>query len=282
VDLDAVADELYALPLGEFVAVRNARAKEAKAAGDRELSSAIAALAKPTKAGWLTNQLVRRRRGEITPLLELGAGLREATASLSGEQLRELTKQQGRLVHALVQQARQVAAELGESVTDDIADGVDQTLRAALADEALSDQLAQARLTDRLQPAGFGGMGLAPPPTPKRSGRAVLTVVPEPKVSAQQRKQAEKAAAEASRAAAAAAADLEQAQQAEDQASDQVRSATGEVQRLAAALEQAKADHVAAEQAHTASRGRLEKVERAARRAERARDEAAAALAALD
>src|SRR2546423_15505531 len=107
-ELEEVADELYGLPLGDFVAVRNARAKEAKAAGDRDLSAAISALAKPTKAGWLTNQLVRRRRDEIAPLLELGAGLREATASLSGDQLRELTRQQGRLVHALVQQARAV------------------------------------------------------------------------------------------------------------------------------------------------------------------------------
>lgn len=283
-DLDEVADELYGLPLGDFVAVRNARAKEAKAAGDKELSASIAGLVKPTKAGWLTNQLVRRRRDEIAPLLELGAGLREATATLSGDQLRELTKQQGRLVHALVQQARQVAAELGESVTDDVAEGVNQTLRAALADEALSAQLAQARLTDRLEPAGFGGMGLAPAPTPARKavGRAALKVVAEPKVSAAQRKQAEQAAVEARAAATAAAADLVDAQRSEDTALSAAKDLAATIKRLAAELEQAKADHQAAEHEHATARAQREKAERAARRADRARDEAEAALAALD
>lgn len=283
-DLDSVADELYGLPLGDFVATRNARAKEAKAAGERDLAAEIAALVKPTKAGWLTNQLVRRRRGEITPLLELGAGLREATASLSGDQLRELTRQQGRLVHALVLQARQVATELGETVTDDVADGVDQTLRAALADEALSDRLAQARLTDRLEPAGFGGMGLAATsvPVPKAVGRAALKVVAEPKVSAEQRRRAESAAAEARDAAAAAADELEQARKAEADAETAVSESATEVERLTAELAQAKADHLAAEHAHSTAHAQREKAERAARRADHAREDAETALASLD
>ena len=58
--IDDVAQELYALVPEEFTAARNARAKEAKAAGDAELAAQVQALRKPTAGAWLLNQLVRR------------------------------------------------------------------------------------------------------------------------------------------------------------------------------------------------------------------------------
>ena len=42
-------------------------------------------------------------------------------------------------------------------MSDDVADGLDRTLRAALADDDLAEQLLQARLTDGLSFTGFGG-----------------------------------------------------------------------------------------------------------------------------
>jgi hypothetical protein len=38
-DLDEVADELYSLPVDQFTEVRNARAKELSAAGDRKTAA---------------------------------------------------------------------------------------------------------------------------------------------------------------------------------------------------------------------------------------------------
>ncbi len=43
-DLDDVADELYAVPPEEFVAVRRQRQDDARAAGDRTLAREIGAL----------------------------------------------------------------------------------------------------------------------------------------------------------------------------------------------------------------------------------------------
>ncbi|MGW4517724.1 hypothetical protein ACWEO4_38520 [Streptomyces sp. NPDC004393] len=47
---DAVADELYGLPPGEFTAVRDERAKAARAAGDRDLAERIRRMRRPTLA----------------------------------------------------------------------------------------------------------------------------------------------------------------------------------------------------------------------------------------
>ena len=68
-------------------------------------------LPKPSVTAWLANQLAREHREELQPLLELGAALREATRTLSGDQLRDLSCQQHELVYALVQQGRQVRDE---------------------------------------------------------------------------------------------------------------------------------------------------------------------------
>ena len=49
-DLDEVADGLYALPPGEFVGARTEAARRARAAGDRALAGRIGALGKPSTA----------------------------------------------------------------------------------------------------------------------------------------------------------------------------------------------------------------------------------------
>jgi hypothetical protein len=280
--LDEVADELYGLPPGEFVAVRNARAKEAKSGGDRDLAAAITALAKPTKVAWLANQLVRQRRDDVAPLLELGAGLREATASLSGEDLRRLAKQQHQLVHALVQQAKSLA---GGPVTQDVADGVDKTLRAALADSDLADQLLEARLTDGLEFSGFGGGSGAAPVRPK------LAVVEEPprrsgadaKAAARREaiNRAEQELAQARMRAAATDQEREESQSAADAAAAATRALVDRLDELRTDLERVKGEKDAAEQAERTAHKALEVAERAARGAGRKAAEAEAALAAL-
>lgn len=156
-DLESTAEELYGLAPGDFVAARTAAEKQARAAGDRELAGQIHALAKPTAAAWVANQLVRQHPDEIGALRELGAGLREATASLEGEQLRQLSQQQNRVIAALVAQARSLAKAAGQPMSEATERGVEGTLRAALADEQLAEQLAAGRLSAPLEHVGFSG-----------------------------------------------------------------------------------------------------------------------------
>lgn len=187
-ELDAVADELYALPLSDFVAARNARAKQAKSEGDADLAKAITGLGKPSAAAWLANQLVRARPAEVHALVEVGAQLREATASLSGDQLRALGKQQRQLVTALVAQARTLSGSDGPRVGPETARTLQDTLHAALADAAAAEELLAARLTQPLRRSGFelGGeadadLGDGPArPAPRastRAGRPALRLV---------------------------------------------------------------------------------------------------------
>jgi hypothetical protein len=178
VDLSSTAAELYGLAPGDFVAARTAAEKQARADGDRELAGQIRALGKPTAAAWVANQLVRRHTDEITALRELGAGLREATASLEGEQLRQLSQQQNQVIAALVAQGRSLAKSAGQPMSDATERGLEATLRAALADENLADQLAAGQLSTPLEHVGFSGSlaaGAVPKPaapTPKRDDLA--------------------------------------------------------------------------------------------------------------
>ncbi|MEJ7742981.1 MAG: hypothetical protein WKF73_10745 [Nocardioidaceae bacterium] len=88
---------------------------------------------KPTVAAWLTNQLVRVHREEVDALLELGADLREVMADLSGDELRELTRQRHQLVLSLVQQARSLGRSLGQPISEGVTSSVRETLEATLS-----------------------------------------------------------------------------------------------------------------------------------------------------
>jgi len=156
VDLDTVADELYGLPPEEFTAARTAAEKEAKAAGEMELAAQIRTLAKPNQVAWLANQLARHHADELRPLLELGAGLRDAPDGLTGDQLREFTRQKRQLVRALVQQGRGLASRAGRKVSADAVRGLEGTLDAGLADPSAAERLLAGRLSSGLQHTGFG------------------------------------------------------------------------------------------------------------------------------
>src|SRR4051812_4233450 len=144
-DFDPTADALYALSPRDFTAARDERAAELRKAGDRDGAAAIKALRKPTVTAWLANQLVRRHRDEVEPLLELGAALREATATLSGPELRQLSRQRNEVVAALVRQARRVAADAGQPVSEEASRGLSDTLNAALADADAGEALLAGR-----------------------------------------------------------------------------------------------------------------------------------------
>ena len=160
-DLADVADELYAVPPEDFVAERTAARDRARAAGDKELAADIAGLPKPSTAAWVCNLLVRRRHEEIAQLVELGGLMREAQATLSGDQLKELGKQRSQVVAALTRQARALAAGEGHPVSTTIGEQVEETLRAAVADADAGAALLGGRLTSALSYNGFGPVDLS-------------------------------------------------------------------------------------------------------------------------
>src|SRR4051812_10335881 len=97
-ELLEIADRLYAVPLAEFTPARDAAAKEQT---DKELAARVKALKKPSVAAWAVNLLVRREADQIDQVLALGDSLRAAAESMSGEELRALTRQRRALTNAL-------------------------------------------------------------------------------------------------------------------------------------------------------------------------------------
>src|SRR5690606_12641397 len=154
--LDAVANELYGLPLDEFTKTRNERATDARASGDRDLADSIKQLKKPSTSAWAVNMLARHRADEVGQLLELGASLRAAQSELDADELRELGKQRQKLIAAVVRHASDLAKELGAPIGTAAADEVGQTLQAALADPEAADAVVAGLLVKPLAASGWG------------------------------------------------------------------------------------------------------------------------------
>jgi hypothetical protein len=275
VDLDRVADELYSLPPEEFTRARIAREKQARAEGDGSLADRIHQLRKPNAVAWLANQLARDRPDEIQPLLDLGAGLREATADLHGDQLRELGKQQHQVIYALVQQAKRLANGAGHKVSADTARGLEDTLHAALVDDTAAEQLTAGRLTGPLHRTGLAETDADNPPPSRRSSTARRSATAsDGQQGTSQLARAKEDEEQARTAANETHTAREQAAQNLADATRSAEKAAAEVTRLQSALDDATAEHSRAERQQRTRRTDLGKADRAARNAQRRLDDA--------
>src|SRR5215831_12589461 len=198
-NLEQVADELYALAPAAFTAARDEQAAGARASGDAGLAGEIRKLRRPTVSAWLVNLLAREDSGQMDDLLELGRWLRELSA------------ERRRLVAALTQEVQRLAAAAGQAVSAQVEREVQDTLEAALADQGMADAVRSGRLTKPLSYAGLGeGIGVsdavaawsAPaaqpsrppaPSRPARKGRAAPGDARETKEAARARREAEAA-----------------------------------------------------------------------------------------
>ncbi|MFL6099218.1 MAG: hypothetical protein ACJ71T_04605 [Actinomycetales bacterium] len=272
--LGEVADELYGLNPEDFTAARNARAKAAQAAGDRDLAEAVRGLAKPTAAAWLANQLVRHDPESLGPLLELGVDLRQATAALDGGEMRRLSREQPKVVAALVKQATALAKEAGKAVSAGTAHDLESTLRAAVADEDAADQLMAGRLANSLQHNGFGLVApgnlslvrTAPEPSKGKQPATAGRLKGEERKAAQL-VEAEQEVDDAQAAVEVTVAGQEQAQARVDDAEGVVVEARSAVDHLREQLEQAKFAVSRAEGELREAKQGLDRATRAARAA---------------
>ncbi|MBT2489575.1 hypothetical protein J7E96_13815 [Streptomyces sp. ISL-96] len=271
-DLESITDELYGLAPADFTAARNERAAAARTAGDRELAARIQALRRPTLSAWASNLLVRRQPEQVQPLISLGEGMRRAHRDLDGEQLRELGRRQHDLVGALGRQAKQLAADAGHPVSEDVQHEVERTLHAVLADPGAAQEWAAGRLTKPLSPPVGFTAATAPDAVPQKA---------PPGSSADERKAEEENAARRARLARAEqeakAAEQEALAREEElaQAGARLEEAEGEVAALAEQLKEAKERQKAAREAVVTARDRAREAGTAARKARRRAEDAA-------
>lgn len=186
VDLDEVADRLYALPPPEFTAAREAEARAAKDAGDVRLSRDIAKFRKPTVSAWAVNKAAREHPKELAELLEVGERLRAAWQEQDADALAELTQRRNAATGRLSRLIRQSGGLSPAAATE-----VDQTLDAAVVDADAADQVRRGHLAKPLSYSGF-----APAPIPRE--RPARKKKPTPEEEADQAR--ERAEAEARKA----------------------------------------------------------------------------------
>lgn len=293
-DLLGIADELYGLDLPEFTPARDERAKALKKV-EPELSARVKALRKPSTAAWVVNLLVRHEAAQVEQVLSVGAALREAQANLAGAELRALTRQRRQLTAAVTSQARSVAVEHGLKVTASVSDQVEATLTAAMVDDGCaravrSGLLVTALATTGVEPAELADAVAVPEAfgfsaTVRERGaapRPELHVVPDPeagrKAAAAAREKvaaAEGGLAAAIEAQAAAAARVEALEARSMQGQAEIEELKGRLVELEGQYEKVDDEIGDAEDARAES-------ESAVAEATRARDAAAAALAALN
>jgi hypothetical protein len=290
-DLLGVADELYALALGDFTPARDAKVKELKGT---DLAPRVKALRKPSLAAWVVNLLVRHESDQVEQVLSVGAALREAQAAMSGDELRALTRQRRQLTAAVTTRARALSREHGQKVTEAVADQVEATLTAAMVDEGCAAAVRSGLLVTALSATGVDAVELdravalpealgftAPSRGQAAPARPDLHVVPDPdqdekaRAAAQEELDAaEDALAEAAESLETAAAELAEL----EARSMQVQAEIDELKRKIAELEET-ADEV--DDAIAESEDARDEAQEAVTEATRDRDAAAAKLARL-
>ena len=236
----SIAEELYALTPSEFTGSRNEWAKQSKS-DDPELAKRILALRKPSVAAWVVNMMMRHQGDQMTQVLELGASLRQAQENLDGEALRELTRQRRQLTTAVTRQGRDLAQELGQRLTEAVADQVQGTLHAAMVDEDAAAAVRSGLLVSALTATGVGAadvvdsvavpaaIGLTARPRPMPTAkRAELSVVPDLEETPDE-------------VAAAKEAERKTAQQAVEKARDDADDARRRVRKAAKRIEKVQA-----------------------------------------
>lgn len=174
---DDELDSLYLARPEDFTAKRTELAAAAKRRGDATATKRISAARKPTTAAWLVNRLALADESARQRLADLGDRLRAAHESVDGEQIRNLSAEQHRLINELSRAAIEHAdAKPSSAVRDDVLG----TLQAAIADPDVRARLG--RLAKAEQWSGFGAFGdAAPVSMGARAGKATSDPQPKPK-----------------------------------------------------------------------------------------------------
>jgi len=173
--------KLYGLPLSQFTAARNARAKTLRKS-DPELAAAVAALPKPSVSAGALNELVHEDPSEVRALVQSGKRLRQAQeAAVSGKKGADLNEAIKEHRVALDRVQRDLRRRKLSATTIDRAT---QTLRVASLDPELWPLLERGLLHEDLTASGFGldpGIVPARPPEKAKQKHAAKKAAPPPK-----------------------------------------------------------------------------------------------------
>jgi hypothetical protein len=154
-DLDATVADLYRLPREEFTGARNDLVKRLRGDGKRAEADKVKALAKPTAAAWIVNQLSRDARADLRKLLSAGGRMRKARRAT---ELRAASAVEREAITRLLGRVEAVAGPQPAATTE----RVRETLHAAAGDPEVGALVSAGCLTKEQRLVGFGGAALTP------------------------------------------------------------------------------------------------------------------------
>jgi hypothetical protein len=178
VNVEEQIDELYGLPLDQFIAARDRLASSLRADGSRGDAERVKRLAKPNLVAWALNRVRRREPELVARLLAAGARLREAQRELVGggdrDALRVAAADERRLIEEVVTLAESQLEDGGRRSSAASQSKLRATVHAAAADDEVGEAFRAGRLSRDHQISDLGlSLGAAsgePARTRKRGG----------------------------------------------------------------------------------------------------------------
>jgi hypothetical protein len=264
--VDRAADELYGLPLGEFVPRRDELARELRGAGDADGAAAVKRMAKPSAPAWAVNQVARQRPDDLAQLLRAGDELRSVQEwLLRGEadpaDLRSAVEAERSAVGRLVRGAADLLEAAGRPARGDVLERIGETLHAAAADPAVRADVERGRLVRDRAAVGLGPT--VPAGAVRRAGqRSRATAKPKEQPSAaalEELREAEAEARAAERMQAAADKAVERATRTLDDAERNWEAAREELRKAREDLGAAQRSAESARQAAEAAAAEVER-----------------------
>lgn len=157
--LDPTLASLFDAPPEQFIAVRDALAKEAQERGDKGRAQGLKALPKPTAVIWAINQAAHRRPERVRALIQAVARLgRDQGGDASPEELRTAMNDLREATSAVVQDSKAVLSEAHHAANAAVVLRIEATLRSSAIGSPEDRAALQAgRLMREIRRFGFPG-----------------------------------------------------------------------------------------------------------------------------
>ena len=182
-------DDLFKLPLTEFIDARKTLAARLKKEGRATDADDVKALVKPSVSAWAVNQLYWRHREPFDRLIATGQEVRRAQKAGKVADMREALDARREVLSQLSDHATDLLRDAGNNPSLDMIRRIATTLEGMSAYASLPDGMSVGRLTKDIDPPGFDSLAAfttAAPMAAKRSeptrpSKPAVAVKPPPK-----------------------------------------------------------------------------------------------------
>ena len=183
--LENEVDQLFQLPLSDFIAARKALAARLKQVGHQTEAERVKVLAKPSTSAWAVNQLYWQHRETFDELIVAGERFRKAQTSRGAGRvtdMREALDVRRKVLSDLEELAADLLRSEGHNPTLDMLRRITTTLEALSAYDSSPEAPKFGRMSHDVDPPGFESLGAF------GAGSGITERIPEPRRVAKSQK----------------------------------------------------------------------------------------------